>query len=124
MTSEEFKSALREAGFAAPRDQRLKRRRQLPQIEGADIFSACAFRRLSLDGAMSRLTPAPTMRVHDPSGVATHGEALASAGQSAFRFERVGICFAAHPIGSLRYAAQRSARLYELPTSDARSPAG
>jgi hypothetical protein len=96
----------------------------MPQIGGADIFSAGAFRRLSLDGAMFGLTPAPTTRVHDPSGVGTHGEALVSAGQSAFRSERVGICFAAHPIGSLRYAAERSRRLYELPTSDARSPAG
>jgi hypothetical protein len=55
----------------------------------ADTFSAGAFRRLSLDGGMSALTPAPTTRVHDPSGVATHGDALASAGQSAFRSERV-----------------------------------
>jgi hypothetical protein len=51
----------------------------MPQIGGADIFSAGAFRRLSLDGATVGLTPAPTTRVHDPSGVGTHGEALASA---------------------------------------------
>jgi hypothetical protein len=43
----------------------------------------------------------------DPSGVATHGEALASAGQSAFRSERVVICFAADPIGS--FALRRGA---------------
>ena len=77
------------AGTAAPRDQRLKRRRQLPQIGGADIFSAGAFRRLSLDGATFGLTPAPTKRVHDPSGVATHGVALGSAGDSPFRSARV-----------------------------------
>jgi hypothetical protein len=68
---------------------------RMPQI---GIFSAGAFRRLSLDGATFGLMPAPTTRVHDPSGVGTHGEALASAGQSAFRSERVGICFAAHPM--------------------------
>jgi hypothetical protein len=47
--------------------------------------------RPSLGGGsgMSGLTPAPTMRVHDPSGVATHGVALGSAGQSAFRSARV-----------------------------------
>ena len=93
------------------------------QLDWADIFSAGAFRRLSLDGGMSGLTPAPTKRVHDPSGVATHGVALGSAGQSAFRSERVVMCFAADPIGSLSYAAERPTRLYELPTSDARSPA-
>jgi hypothetical protein len=31
-------------------------------------------------GGMSGLTLAPTKRVHDPSGVATHGVALRSAG--------------------------------------------
>ena len=51
---------------------------------------------------MSGLTPAPTKRVHDPSRVATHGVALASAGQSAFRSERVVMallvpCLAADP---------------------------
>ena len=94
------------------------------QFDWADIFSAGAFRRLSLDGAMSGLMPAPTMRVHDPSGVATQGEALASAGQSAFRSERLVMCFAAVPFGSLSYADERPTRLHELPTSDARSPAG
>jgi hypothetical protein len=38
---------------------------------------------------MSGLMPAPTMRVHDPSGVATHGFALWSAGHSRFRSARV-----------------------------------
>jgi hypothetical protein len=33
---------------------------------------------------MSGLTSAPTMRVHDPSGVATHGVALWSAGESPY----------------------------------------
>ena len=94
----------------------------MPQIGGADIFSAGAFRRLSLDGATFGLMPAPTTRVHDPSGVGTHGEALASAGQSAFRSERVGICFAAHAIGSLRYAAERPTRLYELPRLTQEAP--
>jgi hypothetical protein len=37
---------------------------------------------------MSGLTPAPTMRVHDPSGVVTHGVALRSAGESKFRYMR------------------------------------
>ena len=45
--------------------------------------------RPSLDGGMSGLTPTPTKRVHDPSGVATHAVALGSAGQSAFRSARV-----------------------------------
>jgi hypothetical protein len=39
----------------------------------------------------SGLTPAPAMRVHDPSGVATHGVALWSAGHSRFRSARVVI---------------------------------
>jgi hypothetical protein len=38
-----------------------------------------------LDGGMSGLTPAPAMRVHDPSGVATHGVASWSAGDTRFR---------------------------------------
>jgi hypothetical protein len=46
----------------------------------------------SWDGGMSALTPAPTKRVHDPSGVATHGVALASAGDSPFRSARVMLC--------------------------------
>jgi hypothetical protein len=37
----------------------------------------------------SGLTPAPVARVHDPSGVATHGVALWSAGHSRFRSARV-----------------------------------
>jgi len=61
----------------------------MPQIGGADDLSAGALRRPSLDGEMSGLTPAPTKRVHDPSRVATHDVALWSAGQSAFRSERV-----------------------------------
>ena len=43
---------------------------------------------LLVGGGMSRLTPAPTKRVHDPSGVATHGIALWSAGESKFRSAR------------------------------------
>jgi hypothetical protein len=77
------------------------------QLVRADIFSAGAFRRLSLVGRMSGLTPAPTKRVHDPSGVATHDVALGSAGQIAFRSESVVMRFAADPIGSLSYAAER-----------------
>jgi hypothetical protein len=38
---------------------------------------------------MFGLTPAPTNRVHVPSGVATHGVALASAGDSPFRSVRI-----------------------------------
>jgi hypothetical protein len=38
---------------------------------------------------MSGLTPTPTNRVHDPSGAATHGVALWSAGQSPFRVAMV-----------------------------------
>jgi hypothetical protein len=60
----------------------------MPQIGGADDLSAGAFRRASLEGATSGLTPSPTKRVHDPSRVATHGVALWSAGQSAFRSAR------------------------------------
>jgi hypothetical protein len=41
---------------------------------------------------MSGLTPAPTKRVHDPSGVATHGVPLWSAGDSPFRSTRVMLC--------------------------------
>jgi hypothetical protein len=37
------------------------------------------------------LTPAPTTRVIDPSGVATHGVALRSAGQRKFRSARVAM---------------------------------
>src|SRR5580693_6731121 len=40
---------------------------------------------------MAGLTPAPVMRVQDPSGVATHGVALWSPGQSLFRSARVVI---------------------------------
>jgi hypothetical protein len=65
----------------------------MPQIGGADDLSAGAFRRASLEGAMSGLTPAPTKRVHDPSRVATHGVALWSAGQSPFRSERIDMAF-------------------------------
>jgi hypothetical protein len=61
-------------------------------MRGADDLSAGALRRASLEGAMSGLTPAPTKRVHDPSGVATHGEALWSAGDSPFRSARVLLC--------------------------------
>jgi hypothetical protein len=61
----------------------------MPQIGGADDLSAGAFRRASLEGAMSGLTPAPTKRVHDPSRVATHGVALWSAGDSPFRSARI-----------------------------------
>jgi hypothetical protein len=61
----------------------------MPQIGGADDLSAGAFRRASLEGAMSGLTPAPTKRVHDPSRVATHGVALASAGDTPFRSARI-----------------------------------
>ena len=51
---------------------------------------------------MSGLTPAPAMRVHDPSGVDTHGVALWSGGQSRFRSARVVIallvpCLAVDP---------------------------
>jgi hypothetical protein len=52
---------------------------QNPQMRGVDDLSAGAFRRASLDGAMFGLTPAPTNRVHNPSGVATHSVASASA---------------------------------------------
>jgi hypothetical protein len=38
---------------------------------------------------MSLLMPAPTKRVHVPSDVATHGVALASAGESPFRSARI-----------------------------------
>jgi hypothetical protein len=48
------------------------------------IGSAASGRRPRLgerpDDGVSGLTPPPTMRVHDPSGVATHGVALWSAG--------------------------------------------
>jgi hypothetical protein len=72
---------------------------------------------------MFAVAPAPTTRVHDPSGVGTHGEALASAGQSPFGLR--GSAYALRLIlWLLRYAAERPTRLYELPTSDARSPAG
>jgi len=73
--------------------------RPLPrnQFDWADIFSAGAFRRLSSEGGMS-VMPAPITRVHDPSDVATHGEALASAGQSAFRSERLVMCLRLIPL--------------------------
>jgi hypothetical protein len=58
-------------------------------MRGADDLSAGAFRRPSLEGAMSGLTPAPTKRVHDPSRVATHGVALWSAGDEPFRSARI-----------------------------------
>ena len=48
---------------------------------------------------MSGLTPAPTMRVHDPSGVATHGVALRSAGESKFRYVRSFVVIGATPQG-------------------------
>jgi hypothetical protein len=74
---------------------------------------------------MSRLTPAPTMRVHDGSGVAAHGEALASAGQSAFRSERVGICFAAHPMAiALRRRAPDAPAIRHLTQEAPRAKAG
>src|SRR5580658_9284402 len=58
----------------------------------AEDFSAGTFWGPSFCGrGMSGLTPAPTKRVHDPSGVATHGVALWSAGQSRFRSARVVI---------------------------------
>jgi hypothetical protein len=64
----------------------------MPHMRGAYDLSAGAFRRGSLEGAMSGLTPAPTKRVHDPSRVATHGVALWSAGDSPFRSARVMLC--------------------------------
>jgi hypothetical protein len=54
------------ARAAASGERRLNRRAvQMPQIGGADDLSAGAFRRASLEGAMSGLTSAPTKRVHD-----------------------------------------------------------
>jgi hypothetical protein len=62
------------------------------QLAWAEDFSAGTFWGPSFCGrGMSGLTPAPTKRVHDPSGVATHGVALWSAGQSRFRSARVVI---------------------------------
>jgi hypothetical protein len=65
---------------------------QMPQIGGADDLSAGAFRRASLEGVMSGLTPVPT----------THGVALWSAGDSPFRAARIDMallvpCLAARP---------------------------
>jgi hypothetical protein len=55
-------------------------------------FSAGTFWRPTFCGrGMSGLTPAPTRRVHAPSGVATHGVPWWSAGQSRFRSARVVI---------------------------------
>jgi hypothetical protein len=57
---------------------------------------------------MSGLTPAPTMRVHDPSGVATHGVALRSAGESKFRYVRSFVVIGAYTTSwslPLRHAA-------------------
>jgi hypothetical protein len=55
-----------------------------------------------LDGGMSGLTPAPAARVHDPSGVATHGVALWSAGESPFKSARVVIALLVAPRQILR----------------------
>jgi hypothetical protein len=68
----------------------------MPQMRGVDDLSAGAFRRASLEGAMFGLTPAPTNRVHVPSGVATHGVALASAGDSPFRSGRIVMALLVH----------------------------
>jgi hypothetical protein len=61
----------------------------MSQTRGVDDRSAGALRRASLEGAIFGLTPAPTRRVHVPSGVVTHGVALASAGDSPFRSARI-----------------------------------
>jgi hypothetical protein len=56
---------------------------------------------------MSKLAPAPATRVHDPSGVATHGVALGSAGESLFRSERVMRCL--YHVCTLRLGQKRTA---------------
>jgi hypothetical protein len=59
---------------------------------------------------MFGLTPAPTTRVHDPSGVGTHGEALAQPARvhSGLR----GSAYALRLIlWLLRYATERPTRL-------------
>jgi hypothetical protein len=72
------------------RDAEIKRR--AGSLDWADGFSAGTFWRPSFcDRGMSGLTPAPIRRVHDPSGVATHGVALWSAGESRLRSARVVI---------------------------------
>jgi hypothetical protein len=101
----------------------------MPQIGGVDDLSAGAFRRASLEGAMSGLTPAPTKRVHDPSRVATHGVALWSAGDSPFRSARVVMallvpCLAATVAGRnrLKHAPARRLRLPERRAYGRRRP--
>ena len=76
---------------------------------------------------MSGLTPAPTKRVNDPSGVATHGVALWSAGQNLFRSARNqsfivmashyhggGSCRGQPPAANSALFRQTSAELFDL----------
>jgi hypothetical protein len=67
-----------------PGEQRLKRRRPDASDERGRRPIRGRVPTRYLEGAMSGLTSAPTMRVHDPSGVATHGVALWSAGESPY----------------------------------------
>jgi hypothetical protein len=70
---------------------------------------------------MSKLTPAPATRVHDPSGVATHGVALGSAGASPFRSERVMRCL--YHVCSLWLEKRTALQLVNLAPARLASPA-
>jgi hypothetical protein len=68
----------------------------------------------------SGLTPAPVARVHDPSGVATHGVALWSAGHSRFKSAMV---VTALLVPCLRPIPRLSLRLSNTPLAAGFAPA-